>query len=263
MIERSQDRRGPIESRFLQGLFLLIGFGDGSSAPRERYTGARPSVYSAALARDQRGGIVTRFNGTSDTIQYADTVALRKPTIAFTLFARARLTSMAPAGAPLGGKRTVPGGGYSWGCEVNNVQVTGYVYNGVKTFIQTSTGPPTGKWLNVFIRWASGVPLTAEAFLDGGQAIIARASSANVSGTIAYSTDPLLFMDDGFGNFHAGDMASLAVWNRRLTDGELLRLAEDPGVLLRRTGPSLAPLAAVPDDVNFQPVQPLHRAGHL
>lgn len=240
MLTLRQNNRGPIESQFLRGLFLLIGFDDGSSRPRERYTGARPSVHSASLARDQWGGIVTRYNGSGDKTEYADSVALRKPDTAFTLFSRAQITTLATNGAPLGAKRVTTGGGggdpgHSWGVEAYPWGTVGYMNTNTPTSAATVDPVPTGKWVNVFVRWASGLPLSIETYYDGGAVANPRVSSANVSGNLNYTADPLLFMYDQTTNYNAGDMSYFAVWNRRLTDAELLRLAHDPAVLFNRT----------------------------
>jgi hypothetical protein len=236
MLRTKQERRSPISPYLRDGLFLLISFGEPTAQPRERITGTLASVFSGTLARDQQGNIVTRYNGTSDKTEFADAVALRKPTTAFTLHTRVKLTTFAIGGAPAGAKRiSTGGGGHSWGIEAWNDQFSAFMNNG--TFININGGDgtvPTGLWMNAFVRWASGTPLTMDVFKDGGALQCPRVVSSNVSGTIAYDAGPLLFMWDQT-NEAAGDMSLFAVWNRRLTDGELLQLAYDPLVLFRHT----------------------------
>jgi hypothetical protein len=101
-------------------------------------------------------------------------------------------------------------------------------------FKRTSYGttvPPTTRYVNYFARWRSGELVTLDALSDGGKPEWAQTTSAGtVTGTISYTAGQgIRLATDEQGTLNVGgDYSQAMVWNRKLTDTEIIALASDP-----------------------------------
>jgi hypothetical protein len=243
-------------------LFLPFETTDSPATPREQITGARPANGTTSRARDKWGNGIARFNGTTEHLKYNDGPGMRQPSMALTAYCRVYFASLPGSGAPPVGKDVNAGAGYSYGLEAAAATTSALIWTSASN---NTVAPacPTSSWVSIFARWISGAPLSVEGYYDGGRIAIAKTTAGSFTGPLAYDAGQLLLGTSTGGTHLAMDLACFAVWNRRITDAEMFLLVSDPEVLFRRTNLSLAPLAAVPADVSYQPIQPLRRAGHL
>lgn len=265
MIDIERSRRVGPSPALRDGLVVLVALTDGTVRPREQFSNAQPTTYTATPVKDQWGGHVARFDGISQRAVWADTASLERPSTAMTIWGRIKGSSWWSDGAVIGGKESFGGSTYSWGLEPSSTNLTVYLnLSGSQQVVATAAALPTGVWVSAFGRWAAGGPIQGEAYYDGGRVAVAPASSANFSGTITYDDGVFLMGADGTQTrFTGGDISHFALWNRRLADSELRLLAVDPTVLFRRTflsGPFTAGHLAMFGQLVDQEVSPADAA---
>ena len=220
----------------------------GPAGWREVITGAQPTsiVGTVTGGRDNRGQImVSQVGGAPNYLEYVHAPQHLRPTSEITVVCRFRWNGTTTVGAGVFAKVHTVNDQTSW--SVATPDTAGRLGGTVST-----SGSPTGQntdaistsilsttdFTNVFLRWRDGEILTVTILKDGGaSAGNTAASSAAVTGPISYTTGPMrIFGGDSASlqNSPGGDLSTLLVYARKLTDAECRALAVDPFLPFRR-----------------------------
>jgi hypothetical protein len=233
---------------------------------REIITGIRPSSVVGAVAggRDNRGQIIVSQAGGGNYLEYADAPQHHRPTREITVVCRFRFNGTTATGAGIFGKVITSGAQASWAvfsadtiATLDGVLTTSGSPGGQNTDATATAPLSTIEYTNVFFRWRDGEILTVDILKDGGASAGQSATSSSpVTGTITYTTGPMrIFGSDevvGVG----GDVSTLLVYARKLTDVECKALAVDPFLPFRRpvSGQRQASVVAGMQPLGYRPM---------
>jgi hypothetical protein len=239
----------------------------GPAGWREVVTGIRPSsvVGTVTGGRDNRGQVVVSQSGSSGNyLEYADTPDHHSPTREITVVCRLRFNGTTATGAGIFGKVITSGAQASWAvfsadtiATLDGVLTTSGSPGGQNTDATATAPLSTTAYTNVFFRWRDGEILTVDVLKDGGASAGQSATSSGVvTGTITYTSGPMrIFGSDevvGVG----GDVSTLLVYARKLTDVECQALAVDPFLPFRRpvSGQRQASVVAGLQPLGYRPM---------
>jgi hypothetical protein len=226
------------------GLCNAITASDGSL--RDWVIGAPPSVYSTATpGRDPRGGEVLTFSGSAVQYQeFAPTGLQQLPSTAITVYLRWKHSGVSGSTTGFFAKpyqTTTPFDTWLFQQSTNNTSTlsAGLTVGSTLTSTPVCAAVGTTAFTNFWLRWTTGAKVTMDSLKDDGTAVVAQVASAAVaSGTIGYPATRIGIRVGGLEvttrNSAGGDFSAGLVWNRYLSDQEMVAATIDPFGFLRR-----------------------------
>lgn len=205
---------------------------------RDIVTGTAPSTVTEALwTIDNRGNPVLRFSepGTSPHLEWSADPFFKRPTTALTAYVRMRrLGTPDGDGAAFSMPYDFADPWETWciGAPVADVtKLYGEIGIGTTQYIVGNTAViPTTQQVSVFLRWTSGTAPQLNVYGERGDTISAITGGVTGTGSLNYMAGQNLSL-----NCHEADTANYygyysqaMVWNRKLTDTEIVALVQDP-----------------------------------
>lgn len=220
------------------GLCFAVPFNDSTrDAARDLVFNAAPTVANGTWTKDSRGNVAARCNATEQYFEYPNNPAHNKPLTAMTAYARFRRMATGDDSSGLFCKvHTAAASPWaSWNLQMADIASTGFVGAWVYTdtggglYIETTSySLPLTEYTSIVMRWRAGSPINILVYDERGTLQESK-STANLSGTIVYNTQPIrINAFDITSRNSDGAYSQCMLWSRRLTDTEILALIADP-----------------------------------
>jgi hypothetical protein len=223
------------------GLCFGVAFNESSNEGTRDIVNNISSTTQANLAwtRDSGGNTAADLPNAA-YIQYPDNPQHDRPDTEITVCARLRWAGTSDAWGGIVINRISLASPYStWALTQRQSfggQITGQVTVGgtvVSVANLDATAAPaisTAEFSTVFLRWRSTEAITMDIFGERGQTVAAIVGASTPTGSLTYQTGEAIRInasEDPAANF-SGHYSQIMVWNRKLTNTEMVWLVQDP-----------------------------------